>query len=368
MPAAWLIGVPTALLAAFTLTPLLNHQHWTMRFTEFPRIQVAWITVALIGCALVWLPAGPLRLGILAVNAAVLAWQLYRTLPYTRLWPKAVRAAPGDASPDARLRILVANVLTPNRRADALLARVREYRPHILLALETDHWWENQLEPLAAEYPHVVRCPLDNLYGLHLYSRLPLFEPRIQYLVESDVPSVHTAVELPDGRRVWLHGVHPSPPSPTENETSAERDAELTLVGRRVADAAHPVIVTGDLNDVAWSHTTRLFQRISGLLDPRIGRGLYCSFHAQWPLLRWPLDHLFHSSHFTLADLRLLPEIGSDHFPVLFELVLEESHAPNEELPEREPGDRAQADENLEVTGTEADDVHVPDVDPAPGR
>ena len=99
--------------------------------------------------------------------------------------------------------------------------------------------------------------------------------------------------------------------------------AELVMVARSVAETDQPVIVTGDLNDVAWSETTRLFRKISGLLDPRVGRGMFNTFHADYWCVRWPLDHLFHSGHFTLRRMRRLTSIGSDHFPILAELVYE---------------------------------------------
>ncbi len=102
----------------------------------------------------------------------------------------------------------------------------------------------------------------------------------------------------------------------TEAKDSVLRDAELSIVGDQIKDLDESCIVMGDLNDVAWSRTTRLFQRMSGLLDPRVGRHDINTFHADYPLLRWSLDHVFHSTDFALVDMQRLAHIGSDHFPV----------------------------------------------------
>ena len=72
----------------------------------------------------------------------------------------------------------------------------------------------------------------------------------------------------------------------------------------------------GDLNDVSWSRTIRLFQRISGLLDPRVGRHFINTFHANYPFFRWSLDLVFHSTDFALVTMQRLDHIGSDHFPL----------------------------------------------------
>ncbi|MBA2482975.1 MAG: endonuclease/exonuclease/phosphatase family protein, partial [Nitrosomonas sp.] len=157
----------------------------------------------------------------------------------------------------------------------------------------------------------------------HVYSKLPMINSQIKFLVQPDIPSMHALFKLASGLNVRIHFLHPTPPSPTENPTSSERDAELIIIAKNAAESDVPVIVTGDLNDVAWSETTRLFRKISGLLDPRVGRGMFNTFHAGHWYLRWPLDHLFHSKHFTLKRIKRLKGFGSDHFPLFTELVYE---------------------------------------------
>ena len=66
----------------------------------------------------------------------------------------------------------------------------------------------------------------------------------------------------------------------------------------------------------------RLFQKISGLLDPRVGRGFFSTFNVNWPFVRFPLDQAFVSHHFRLDAFEVLPHVGFDHFPVFVRLTL----------------------------------------------
>ncbi len=157
------------------------------------------------------------------------------------------------------MTLLIANVLESNRDYGGLLREAARTRPDLILALETDEGWRRALAPLERDYPHVVAQAQDNTYGLMLYSRLPLERTQVRFLLEDDVPSIRTGVVLPSGERFTFHGVHPRPPHP--GHSSAPRDAELVLVAREVDREDGPTVVAGDLNDVAWSDTTRLSSR-----------------------------------------------------------------------------------------------------------
>lgn len=338
-----LILILASLLAIASFVPLLRLDDWFIRVFDFPRLQILVCGLLVLGAFFVYWEvrsvSGAVILGVLVLG---LALQAYRIWPYTVLSPKEVQSAT-EALPDSSIALLVANVLMSNREAEKLLEMVRRHDPDVVLALEPDHWWAAQLDVLETTHPHTLKVPLDNRYGMLLYSRLELIDPEIKYLISEEFPSMHMQVRLPAGDLVWLHCLHPEPPSPTEAAESTRRDAELLIVGREVKGRQVPTIVAGDLNDVAWSHTTRLFQRISGLLDPRKGRGMFNTFHAKYPFLRWPLDHIFHSPHFMLGEMARLDGFGSDHFPVFGRLVLQPEAAAVQEPMEVDQDDREEA-------------------------
>ncbi|OSI07829.1 Uncharacterized protein conserved in bacteria [Neisseria animaloris] len=345
----WLLFVLLSLPILATLLPLINHNHWAFRIFDFPRLQIAAFSLLCVVLNYAFQANNhPAFVAFEILNILCFLYQLKEIAAYTRLSrPEVIRYRGEDDN--RTVSLITGNVLTSNRRADLLLAQVRQYRPDVVLALESDEWWEEQLAPLEYEYGYgyTVKIPLDNLYGMHLYSRLPLRNVEIRHWVAEDIPSIVAEMQLHSGEWIRIYCLHPMPPSPTEADTSTDRDAELLLVGKEIAKNNHSVLVFGDLNDVAWSRTSRLFQQISGLLDPRKGRGLYNTFHAEYPLLRWPLDHIFHSSDFMMSEIKVLPYIGSDHFPVYGKFQFSPHAEAVQEKEEADAEEKREAEEKI---------------------
>ena len=340
---ALILWIVSSLAIVFTFAGYLRRDEWWIRIFDFPRTQIAFILLISIGAQLflltVWQASDWVLTGLLLF---ALGYQVYKIYPYTPLVSKQLPDA-DNPDPEGSFSLMVSNVLMTNRKADRLMALVHQREPDLLLTLETNSWWEKELRPLEKDYPYTIPIPLDNLYGMHLYSRFPIVEKAIHYLVENKIPSIEALIQLPSGQDVRLYCLHPKPPSPTESDTAAPRDAELLLVARKISRKSEPVLICGDLNDVAWSNTTRLFQKISGLLDPRVGRGFFNTFHTHYPLFRWPLDHIFLSGHFKLIDYNRLQHIGSDHFPIFTEVFLQKEPYAKPRVPEPEAADRQRA-------------------------
>ncbi|TXF89760.1 endonuclease [Neolewinella aurantiaca] len=354
------------LLGAFgmigTLLPFLPYDDYWIRGFDYPRLQLIFVLAA---ATALWLLTNTDWDGydyvIAGFMLACMTYQAYRILPYTPLWQKQSHDARQPDNPDSQLSIMVSNVLQTNTHYDKVVNLVLENDPDIFVSLESNHTWGEALHRgLDHEYPHHVDVPLENLYGMHVFSRIDLQNPTVKYRIKDDIPSVDATVTLGNGEEVDLYFLHPMPPSPTEDYASTGRDAELALVGLEVEEKRRNAIVAGDMNDVAWSHSSRLFQRLSGLLDPRRGRGLFATFHAKHWFMRWPLDHVFHSEDLAVIDLHRLGDVGSDHFPVFISFNFEKSKGPSQQH-DRHDDDMEEAEEVINHGKNGKDDVLIPE-------
>jgi endonuclease/exonuclease/phosphatase (EEP) superfamily protein YafD len=344
--AAAALGVFTIVTTALPVV-FPRAKAWWIRIFDFPRLQLAVIGAVALGLEIPLARSFDWPWVILPVfTATAVLYQIARIWRYTPLAPREVQRSNGS-EPGRRISLVLTNVLQDNRNAARLVQAVREAEPTLILCVETDDWWRQQLDVLTETHPYSIQCPLPNTYGMVVYSRLPLEDGSVDFLIEDDVPSIQAVVRLESGVRIWINCLHPRPPAPGESDSSAQRDAELVVVAKRVRRAATPVLVCGDLNDVAWSRTTRLFQKISRLVDPRKGRGFFGTFHASYPFLRYPLDHVFHSDDFRLVQMRLLPHVGSDHFPVFVELSYEPDAAAAQEAPTNDHESEAEGNETV---------------------
>lgn len=372
-----LLAVLASALCVSTLMPIVRTTEWWVRGFDFPRVQIVVIMVVVLlaqvglGVLAYRQSSGPAPSLASLVSRAIiptllviaLGWQVFRIFPYTPLAPVQMERS-RDPSSEESIRLLIFNVRYDSRESLALLRLIDEKRPDVVLLAEPTQWWQEQLESLEDEYPHTILQPQENHYGMLLYSRLELINPRVRFLVEDEVPSVDTGIRLRSGETVSFRGLHPKPPGlkrpvDTDRENSGQRDAELLTVAKEIKEARDagrdtPVVVAGDFNDVAWSHTTRLFRRVSGLLDPRIGRGLYNSYSAESRVHRFPIDHVFASEHFRLVSMEVLAPIGSDHHPVIVTLALVPSAPATQDKPDPQGDDLEEAEETIREGKAEA--------------
>ncbi|GAB3652714.1 endonuclease/exonuclease/phosphatase family protein [Echinicola sediminis] len=313
----------SVLIIAASLMPLVKKDYWTFRIFDYPRFQ----KLLLISCLIIaWFfeDYGSLKkvdYAILTVLIVLFFYLLSQIIPYTPFSTKMVKSA--DKHEKSTLSLMVANVYQYNEHFQKCLKMIQRIRPDVFMLVETDHKWADQIALLKDKYPYQVEIPLENTYGMLFYSKYPLKNTQVKYLIDEEIPSIQTDLLLNNGETIRIYGIHPTPPVPGENTHSTERDAEILIAGKAAKSYGKAAIIMGDLNDVAWSYTSELFLKISGMGDPRRGRGMFNTFHAQYPFLRWPLDHIFLSNHFKLKKLQVHPSIGSDHFPISISVVLD---------------------------------------------
>ncbi|WP_034259397.1 endonuclease/exonuclease/phosphatase family protein [Aequorivita capsosiphonis] len=297
--------------------PATGLPHWFFRTADFVRLQLLFIQFVLLGLFFYlendytifsWI--------LLSTLVASILYQVFKVFPYSSLFP---RRRSHDAS-DGHVSILAGNVLQTNSNYQDFIKEIKRFDPDLVLAMETNKDWENGLAQIENKYPFTVKATLENFYGMQLYSKKKLENIEVRYQIEDDKPSIFFDFPTEGNPPIFFCCLHPAPPSPTENETSKEADAELMLTGKNIRNEDKPTVVCGDMNDVVWSRTTRLFKKMTGMIDPRVGRGFFSTFHADYFFLRFPLDHLFHTRDLYVGKMIRSKNFGSDHFAMYYEI------------------------------------------------
>jgi endonuclease/exonuclease/phosphatase (EEP) superfamily protein YafD len=345
-----LIIVLSVLFLIITVLPFVKSDYWTFRMLEYPRMQKMIIGLIILAGAVAariyiydwfWWIIIPL-----AISIIYQAVKIFPYTPFAALEMKQVK----EVNKSACLKIFTANVLLDNDAYHKMLEQIKSQNPDVIFLVETGKKWEQAMAVLESEYSYQLKHPLENTYGLLFYSRYKIIESKLQCRVQDDVPSVEATVLLPNNIPVKIFGLHPKPPVPEENLYSTAKDKELMKIALELENFEDPCVVMGDLNDVAWSYVTKLFRKVSGLIDPRRGRGFYSTFSANHWWMRFPLDYIFCSSHFGLIDMRRLPHNGSDHFAMSITLQYTHELKQTQEKPHADEDEKEAAVEKANTT------------------
>ncbi|MBF8455719.1 endonuclease/exonuclease/phosphatase family protein [Kaistella sp. G5-32] len=335
------------LLLILTLLPKVPSSYWIFRVADFGKIQInhfALITF-IVGFLFYknnfcWYSQTLLLL--------IIVYHSITLIKYTRYYPvKKIETSTQSAS--NTLKIISANIYQFNTEFHRFVDLIKKNDPDVFLTMESNKDWEKALVVLENEYPHHHKVALENTYGMHFYSKIRLENAKTHFFVADDIPSIEAHLRTEDGFEFVFFGIHPPPPSPTEEKTSKERDGDLLSVAKRIKEIKKPVIVVGDFNNVAWSKSSVLFRKISHLIDPRVGKAFISTFHAKYRLLRFPIDLMFHSEHIFIKELKTLEKFGSDHLPVFCEFFIDHQNDRQKEKIEKADSDeKSEADEMIE--------------------
>ena len=161
-------------IIASTFIPFIRNDYWIFRVFEYPRLQKLVLNVGLLIAILMFYSPEILWEYIVIAGLFInMIYLCYLIFPFTILGKVQIVSA---TNPHGRnnISILIANVYQENRRTDDYKKLISSYDPDIVLLVETNKWWQQQMDTISSNYPHQIKVPLENTYGMLLYSRLPV--------------------------------------------------------------------------------------------------------------------------------------------------------------------------------------------------
>lgn len=355
-----IISALSCIVIFLSVLPFIKNQHWIFRVPDFIRPQLFVLQLILLIAILLFFNELAYSSSLIFGLTICIFYNAYIFVRFTKIW-RINKFIPSEQH-SKNVKVISINVYQFNTEYDRLLKLIEQEQPDIFLTMESNLDWEKAMEVLDSSYPNSQKIALENTYGMHFYTKLKINRVKVHYFVADDLPSIEAELETDDGYKFMFFGAHPPPPSPTEEATSKERDGDLLSIAKKVKKYTLPAIVVGDFNTVAWSNISILFKKASGMIDGRYGRGYLATFHTKYWFFRIPLDLLFHSTDVFIDHLRILPSIGSDHFPVSCTFYIDTHNDGQEEDVKRLDSEEKEEVDELIEKGKEEESENREDV------
>jgi len=212
------------------------------------------------------------------------------------------------------LRLVSFNSWVRNSDWRRLQTYLERERADVVVLLEFGPEKQPLLQALRKLYPWQTSCAKIATCRLALLSRHPWREARIERGRKGRAPVIWARFGEQLGA-VTIFGTHLTRPPALRNQLR-----QVQHLGGRVAEVAGPKIVAGDFNATPWSVMFRRFRAKSGL-ENITGIG------PTWPavplaLPQISIDHVFVSRDIAVRGVEIGPALGSDHLPVVSDLII----------------------------------------------
>ena len=175
MIALLVLAVLTGLLVVVTILSFLHISHGFYRVFSFPRLQFSVAAITLFIASLVFLDLPRWEWALLSAQIACFVAQGWAIAQFLPVRPSQSDVYDGPPDQPNMVSVLSYNVKMSNVRFQEAIDLVRMHEPDIAIFMETDEKWDEAMSVLADDWPNHVREPLDNSYGMLLYSRPEAF-------------------------------------------------------------------------------------------------------------------------------------------------------------------------------------------------
>ncbi len=309
--AASLVGIGVGLVTAVSAAGRIGTGRWPFDLLANFRLQY---TALLLGSVAL--------LAVLRSRRLIIATGVVAAVHLISLAPLVVGPDQPDG-PGPTLRVVQFNVLTSNDRIDAASKWLLDQDAEVIVAQETDQRWADGLTAgLLGWRPLPTDTIRTGNFGMLILVRDDVEVGAIE-VIDRDLPAITVELPIDDRPPVLLTAVHTLPPVDAEQMETANQ--QLDVAAASVLAHPGPRLLVGDLNATRWSGTYRRLIDRTGLRNAADGFGL----GGTWPTSLWysgaiGIDHVLVSGEIRVDGWETGPDLGSDHRPVVVDLVITE--------------------------------------------